>query len=144
MTATEHRLLLFAVRSRSHERPDLTIMDIVRDIDLKLQLGLQEGDIWRISAEARPKPRTTKPSELLNQVTKWTDHGYAQDNEGKECSPDDPQAVCWSLAGALDYCNIRSKKPIYDAMQGLFSNLDDLNRTLGYFDVIALLRSVDL
>lgn len=141
MTATEKRLILFAVRSYSLERMDLTTEVILRDIDLKLHLGLKEGDIRRLTDELVYKPLKLLPSQLLGRPTKWSPVGYAHDGDGHDCDPKDPHAVCWSLEGALECCDC-SKDAIRQLIHPV--GLDEFNRTAGYTLVVALLRSIGL
>jgi len=141
MTATEKRLLLFAVRSYSLERTDLTTEIILRDIDLKLHLGLKESDIRRLTDELVYKPKKFLPSQLLSRKTKWSHKGYAYDEVGNMCGPKDPHAVSWSLEGALECCDC-SKDDIRRIIAP--ASLDEFNRTGGYDLVVSLLRSVGL
>lgn len=141
MTATEKRLLLFAVRSYSLERMDLTTETILRDIDLKLHLGLKEGDIRRLTDEIVYVPRKFLPSQLINQAAKWTAVGYAQDGEGVECDPKDPHVERWSLEGVLECCDC-SKDAIRQIVYPV--TLSEFNEKGGYELVMALLRSIGL
>ncbi len=40
--------------------------------------------------------------DILSSESRWTQRTYAKDQFGIHVMPDDPTAVCWCLAGALE------------------------------------------
>lgn len=45
-----------------------------------------------------------KVKELLTDESKWTRGAYARDSMGHHISSTDPDAKCWCLQGAIDFC----------------------------------------
>lgn len=45
-----------------------------------------------------------KVKELLTDESKWTRHANARDAVKDKVPPTDPEAKCWCLLGAIDFC----------------------------------------
>lgn len=90
-----------------------------------------------------------KPSELLADPSKWTQGVMARDAQGNEVSPQDENAICFCLLGALEKCNYEHKQHLlyrvlrveYDEYSIVSFN-DSPRRT--HEEVLNLLREVGL
>lgn len=45
-----------------------------------------------------------KVKELLSDESKWTRSAYARDSMGHSIPSTDPDAKCWCLQGAINFC----------------------------------------
>ena len=79
---------------------------------------------------------------LLSDESKWTKSVMARDIQGVSTLTDDPNAVCWSLTGAIHICGKNTMQRYY-AFMHLFSitmmDLPKFNDNSDYDDVIGLL-----
>lgn len=92
-----------------------------------------------------------KAYELLDSSSKWTQRVFARDNTGSCTFVNDPKAVQWCLAGAIEKCYHRLHTEIVDQLwKTLGSNLhrsitewnDANDRT--YEEVYELLKANDI
>lgn len=53
---------------------------------------------------------------LISDESKWTQHWFARDKDGRACNAENEKAVCWCVAGAFkkvsgqDFASIEFKK----------------------------------
>ena len=56
-----------------------------------------------------------KVKELLDSSDKWTQGTDAEKRDGQETHPDDPEAACWCLLGAIEKCYpVEERGSIYE------------------------------
>lgn len=86
-----------------------------------------------------------KIKELLSGPEKWTQHTYARDKNGRDCSQWSQEAVCWCLYGAVDKCYeniIEIDNKIREKVISIVDWNDDPNRT--FEEVKALVEELDI
>ncbi len=60
--------------------------------------------------------------DLLNSPNRWTKGVYARDCDGNGIASNNRNAVCWCLAGAINYCyefeSKKTKTKVAEAIKG--------------------------
>ena len=91
-----------------------------------------------------------KIKELLSDPSKWTQGKIARDSSMNEIHPNDPQAVCWCLIGAVrkcypghyDYENL-CKRIVEQTKEEFLFNWND-SPTTTFSDVKSLVEELDI
>lgn len=101
-----------------------------------------------------PKPVVERPQRKIRDIfateSKWCKRNFARDASGKPVHIDDPNAVCWCLAGALDLCYpIRHTPTFLTAVGKIYAKIGTVSISLwndkhGYDAVKALVDELDI
>lgn len=89
-----------------------------------------------------------KVRELLATSDRWIQGDFAKDINGKSVNSLSDDAVCWCLAGAINFCvngNNEEYWKLYDIISmETAQNVVAFNETHTYEEVIAMLNKLDI
>lgn len=91
-----------------------------------------------------------KAYELLADKSKWTQHAFARDAQGEECSSISSTAVCWCAIGAINRCyptdgaRLNAKAKARDHEHQREGSLSVVNDIDGYDAIMDVLRRADV
>ena len=89
-----------------------------------------------------------KVKELLTDESKWTKKAWTRNGAGEICGVNAPEACCWCLSGAIDFCysSFREKYEIVGRitreLRGV--SLFTWNDSVSFKEVRTLIEKLDI